>query len=375
MIIAEAELFHIRLPYRQPLGTLYGDYVERDFVLLKLSSETDTAWGQAPSPAIPTFSAETPLTAMHILGDHMVPRLFGRNFGELTEVAQLLSAFSGNPYAKAAVESAFFHLFAAEQNASLSAAIGGTRSHVECIKILGTDLDTDGLVRELGAAMDVGFRHAKIKVGPGHDVDVVRTLRSTFPDLALTVDANGAYGRDDLERLCRLDDFGLATIEQPFASGDLVLHAELQSRMQTRIALDESVSSIHDLESAVALRACRALHLKPCRVGGVTAVMAIHDVCVAAGVDLAINTAWETTIAQADGLALASLPGFTLPAHMAPTDEYFTVDVVANPPRMTNGAIDVPTVAGSGLLVDEDLVRAMSLSTSRVCDAPRTLAD
>jgi O-succinylbenzoate synthase len=56
----------------------------------------------------------------------------------------------------------------------------------------------------------------------------------------------------------------------------------------------------------------------------------------------------ETGLGQAANLALASLPGFTLPADIAPSQRYFTTDVT-EPLTMHDGRIAVPDGPGLGL--------------------------
>ncbi len=80
--------------------------------------------------------------------------------------------------------------------------------------------------------MAVGYVRVKLKVRPGFDLEPVRAVRAAWPDLALGVDANGSYRRDDLGGALRaLDGCGLVEIEQPLPAGDLVGLAEACRRL------------------------------------------------------------------------------------------------------------------------------------------------
>ena len=83
-------------------------------------------------------------------------------------------------------------------------------------------------------AVGRGFRTLKIKIG-GHeladDIALVRDIHTTFPDLQLVLDANGAYDLDTARRLLRsLDGVPLALLEQPLPRDALDDMAALQTR-------------------------------------------------------------------------------------------------------------------------------------------------
>ena len=60
------------------------------------------------------------------------------------------------------------------------------------------------------------------------------------PDIA--VNHNTAYERNDIEHLCRLDEFGLLLIEQPLPEDDIIGHAQLAASTATPVCLDESIT-------------------------------------------------------------------------------------------------------------------------------------
>ena len=171
----------------------------------------------------------------------------------------------------------------------------------------------------------------------------------------LQVDANTAYNISDIDHLARLDPFNLLLIEQPFGEDDLVGHAELRRRVSTPICLDEAIGSIDHVRSAIALNAVDIVNIKPARVGGYRAAVAIHDLCVDAGIPVWCGGMLETGIGRAANLALASLPGFTLPGDISATKRYWHRDITASF-DLANGQITVPTGNGFGVAVDTEFV-------------------
>jgi o-succinylbenzoate synthase len=87
-------------------------------------------------------------------------------------------------------------------------------------------------------------------------------------------------------------------------------------------------------------------------VGGLTVARAIHDLCQAQGVPVWCGGMLETGIGRAHNVALASLPGFSLPGDISASDRYFHEDIV-DPPFVLNddGTMTVPASPGIGVSV------------------------
>ena len=70
----------------------------------------------------------------------------------------------------------------------------------------------------------------------------------------------------------------------------------------------------------------------------------------------------DTGIGRAANLAIASLPGFTLPADLSASARYFTRDLVTEPCTLApDGTIAVPTGPGLGVEVDLDYLDSVTL--------------
>jgi O-succinylbenzoate synthase len=209
-----------------------------------------------------------------------------------------------------------------------------------------------------------GYTRVKLKIEPGHDVELVRAVRQRFgPDLLLQVDANAAYTLDDADRLAELDEFDLLLIEQPLVEGDLLQHAALATRVRTPICLDESITSLRVARDALELGACSIINIKPGRVGGYLESKRIHDLCVERGVPVWCGGMLETGVGRAANLALASLPGFTLPPDLSASSRYFHDDVTEPFELDADGCIAVPTGPGIGVAPLAERLAALGAST------------
>jgi O-succinylbenzoate synthase len=179
----------------------------------------------------------------------------------------------------------------------------------------------------------------------------------------LQVDANSAYTLADAARLEALDRYDLALIEQPLAEDDLLGHAELARRLRTPVCLDESITSVAAAALALELGACSVINVKPGRVGGHLEARRLHDLAVSRGVPVWCGGMLETGIGRAANLALAALPGFTLPGDLSASRRYYARELTA-PFELEGGHLRVPTGPGLGVDVDEDAVAAFT--TDRV---------
>ncbi len=206
----------------------------------------------------------------------------------------------------------------------------------------------------------------KLKIKPGWDVAVLDRVRDRFPDLPLSVDANAAYHLSDLPHLKKLDAYGLLMIEQPLAHDDLLDHARLQRELATAVCLDESITGAVAARQALELGSCRIINLKVGRVGGYSQALAIHEICRRQEVPLWCGGMLESGIGRAHNVALASLPGFTLPGDISASRRYFARDIILPEVEVSrDGTIAIPKGPGIGFEIDRDFVDARTEHVER----------
>jgi O-succinylbenzoate synthase len=263
--------------------------------------------------------------------------------------------------AAAAVEMAAWDLAARCEGVSLSAKLGGARTSLPVGVSVGLQRSDEALAEAVTGYVAQGYGRVKVKIEPGRDIDMLASLRERFPTLRLWADANGAYGALDVARLRELDALGLELLEQPFAPEDLVGHARLRREIATPICLDESITSEASARRAIEAGACDVLNLKPGRLGGHAVSIRIHDLARAAGVPVWCGGMLETGVGRAHNLALASLPGFTLPGDLSASSRYWARDIVVRPHELIGGRMAVPRAPGTGVDVDVDFVRSQTL--------------
>lgn len=175
------------------------------------------------------------------------------------------------------------------------------------------------------------------------------------------MDANSAYTLDTASSLKPLDDLDLLLIEQPLNEDDIWDHHYLQAQFKTPICLDESILSARHARQALEMGSCRIINIKAGRVGGLSQAVAIHDLCRGKNIPVWCGGMLETGVGRASNLALASLPGFTLPGDISASDRYYLEDITdQNFSLEPDSTIRVPDAPGLGITVDASVLKRVT---------------
>lgn len=366
MKLERIDLFHISMPLVSPFGTSFGMEYERECLILKLYAEGLVGWGECVASAAPGYSYETTQTAWHILNDHLIPLALGKDLQEPEDLQTWLRSVRGHPLAKAALDQAVWDITAQRDGKSMAEKLAepyaeAPKKRVKVGISIGTQPSIDATMDVIAENLAKGYGRIKLKIKPGHDLDLARAARHHFPDTMIMLDANSAYRLDDAPLFQAMDDLNLLMIEQPLGHEDIYDHSQLRPLIKTPLCLDESITSADHARYALALQACDIINVKPARVSGWTEARKIHDLAQAQGIGLWVGGMLETGVGRAAQLALASLPGFSLPGDISATERYYHHDIAT---RFTLNAEDstitVPTGPGLGIEVDEERLTAVT---------------
>ena len=329
MKVEAIELRRIELPLVSPFRTSFGTEWVRDILLVRVLGPETEGWGECVAMGEPTYSSEYVDGAHTVVRDHLLPRLAaGGRVPAAHEIGPWLAPVRGHPMAKAAVEMAFLDAELSARDEPLAAYLGAVRDAVPAGVSVGITGSVGELLETVAGYLADGYVRIKLKIEPGWDVEPVRAVRERFgDDILLQVDANAAYTLADASHLAGLDPFGLLLIEQPLAEDDVAGHALLARRIRTPICLDESITSARAAVDAIERGACAVVNIKAGRVGGYLEARRVHDVCAAHGVPVWCGGMLETGLGRAANVALAALPGFTLPGDTSASDRYWRQDI------------------------------------------------
>ncbi|WGG44912.1 o-succinylbenzoate synthase [Rossellomorea sp. DA94] len=349
MKIESITLHIISMPLKKPFVTHLQTVKDREGIIVEVRDiDGMCGLGEGVAFSTPWYTEETVKTSFHMLKDVLIPLMNSKTFYHPGEIGKRFEAVRGNAMAKAALEMALWDLYARKQGEPLWNMIGGTRKEILAGAVVGS-----GTLKEMVAQttdlVEEGYQRIKLKISPGADREIVKELRTHFPDLSLLADANSAYKLEDKSQLQALDEFDLEMIEQPLGVDDLIEHSLLQKEITTPICLDESIVTPHDMKSAIHLNSCGVVNIKLGRVGGYTSALEIYRLCRENGIKVWCGGMIEFGVSRAHNLALSTLEGFRIPGDISSSSKYWEEDIISSPIIVKNGVADRLDGAGIGV--------------------------
>lgn len=337
LALAAVELRRVAMALVRPFVTANGVRRERNVLLVRvLGTEGEEGWGECVAESAPSYAPEYVDGCADVLRSFVLPRVFERSSIGVHD--DHLGA-PGHEMAQAALRDAVLDALLRRAGLALADWLGATRSTVPATLTLG-----------LGDEPDAGpYRSVKLKLDGSTEAGPnVERLRADGVQ-AVSADANG---RLDIAGLLIHDRAGFDHIEQPLAVGDLVGHVEARRRSSTPIALDEPITGVDAIRTVAALGAADLVVVKPGRVGGVAAAGACVQVAVDLGLGVKVGGMLETGIGRAASLAVAALPGCTVPADLSGSERYWGDDDLTEPCVLdAQGCLPVPRGPGIGVTV------------------------
>lgn len=361
MTIEAVELHRLGMPLVRPFVTAYGSQRERDVLLVHVLTDEGDGWGECAAMSDPVYSSEYVDAAEAVLRDYLLPALFAAPESSVEDFGEVVSFVIGHRMAKAALETALLDAELRAREISFASYFGAVREEVDCGVVLGIASSIDALLEEVEQFRADGYRRITLTICPGWDLEPVAAIRDLLgAEAMLQVDANASYRAADIRHIAKLDAFDLALIEQPFPEEDFASHIMLADAMETPICLDESIPSAAVAADAIERGATSIVNVKAGRVGGYLEALGVHDVCAELGVPVWCGGMLETGVGRAANIALSAMENFLLPGDTSESRRYFAEDLT-EPFVLTDGRMTVPTGAGSGVTINEDLLAAFAL--------------
>ena len=368
------------MPLRRPWASTAGSFSKRDSLLVRavLRYERDggeraefEGWGECTALPAPTFSSEYTAGAVEVSETYLLPALLSAKVATAGNVTPALAAVKGHKMAKSAFEAALLDaelraagLPMADFLASLSRSGEPPKPVVVAGVAIGLHSSIEELLDEVERYVEEGYLRVKLKIAPGWDDTPLCEVRRRWPELVLFADANGAYAEmgpaEVAERLGRLDGHELACIEQPLGDDDLAGHRELARQIRTPLCLDEALTSVASVSSALDMGACSVVNVKAGRLGGYLEAVRVHDLCADRGVPVWCGGMVETGVGRAANVALASLSNFILPGDLSASGRFFEQDLAGPLVLGPGGTILVPGGPGSGVTINPGALGAFA---------------
>jgi len=348
------------------------------YVLVKMTASDGTVgWGEAPAlkdwgGEFGRYYGESTAVVELVIARYLAPMLEGLPVANPAELHRRMDvAVKGYPYAKAAVDFAYYDLSGKVLGVPVHTLLGGLlRPVVPVTHSIGL-LDMDEAVAEVRKVVSDGVRTIKIKVGvdPERDVAVVKAIRAAVgPDVSLCIDANEGYKTPGqaIQTVRQMQDCNLLYVEQPVMGIERL--AQVAAAIDPPVMADESAWTPHDALQIAEQRAVQIISIYTTKPGGLFKALKVSAVCEAAGIICNVNGSVELGVGNLANLHLAAAaPAVSLssviPVSMPAESQdgriggiYYADDLLEEAMEFIDGGIKVPTRPGMGIAVDENKI-------------------
>jgi O-succinylbenzoate synthase len=331
MKLDRLDVYYVVMPLIYPWRTAYGEDADIHSVLVRATSGEHQAWTESTPFFAPHYLSESAGSVFYHVTEVFGPHVVGREYETAADLNLRLDIFKGNGFAKAAIEMSWWTLQSRITSTPLHRLLGGQTRDIIAGADFGIQDSIDMLLGNVQQAVEAGYPRIKLKVGRGWDLEMLKAVTSTFPNMLFHIDCNSGYSLADLDFFRAIDGMGLAFIEQPLHHRDLLDHAELAKLIQTPICLDESIVDPFSAEQAIRIGACGYINIKPGRVGGLQNSIAIHDMARDAGIPVWVGGMLESSVGEALCVELATLENCTYPNDLFPPAHFHQADLGTPP--------------------------------------------
>jgi muconate cycloisomerase len=376
--IAKIETILVQLPTRRThKWTGLNEPIGR-YLLVKMTGTDGTVgWGEAPAlkdwgGEFGRYFGESTAVVDLIIQRYLTPAVEGLSIGRPAELHRKMDAVvKGYPYAKAAVDFAYYDLSGKVLGLPVHALLGGLlRENVAVTHSIGL-LEIEEAVAEVRKVAQDGIRTIKIKIGVdvARDIAIVKAIREAVGyDMQLCVDANEGYKTPGqaIQAIRGMESVGLIYVEQPVMGIERI--ARVAQAIDQPVMADESAWNAHDVIQIIEQKAAQIVSIYTTKPGGLYRAMQVSAVCEAAGIICNVNGSVETGVGNLANVHLAAaapaaILSNVIPVSMAAEHQngriggiYYRDDFLAEPMEFVDGGVRVPTAPGMGLRINEEKI-------------------
>lgn len=259
-------------------------------------------------PVGPIYQPQHALGARAALAE-MGQHLIGQNALQIENVHRTMEGcLNGSRYAKAAVDIALWDIAGKAFGARVCDLLGGaTRERVPSYYSV-TVAEPDETARVAAEKQKEGFSRLQIKVG-GRSVEKdIATIRKVAevvrPHVRLAVDANRGWTTRDALTVSRLCSEHIFVMEQPCDTIEEI--AAIRRLLHHPVYLDESTESLNIVLRAVGEGIADGFGFKVTRLGGLSTMRTVRDICRARNLPHTCDDSWGGDIIAAACVHLAA---------------------------------------------------------------------
>lgn len=144
------------------------------------------------------YSCETPDGCEAELVNGVLAAVLGRKFTSMLALEEELVRLTGNRFVRVAVETAAWEFVAQRRHVNLRQLFEIPDRPARSGVAIGLYSSVAELLDAIRRYDPYQYGHLKLKIKPGHDIEIVRAARNLVGTFPLFVDANAGYSPSDL---------------------------------------------------------------------------------------------------------------------------------------------------------------------------------
>lgn len=360
MRIASIETVIFDLPTTHPHKLAMVTITTQSLILVRVKGDNGLE-GLGEASVVLRYGSDTIEGVKAAIDGYLAPPLIGRDPANLEELLLLMDTIlKDNWSAKGAIEMACVDLVARSLGVPATTLFGGpVRDRIPVLRVLGNGVaDKDIALAEQQLAAGLNNRFL-VKVGrgvPSDDVARALAVKKALGDRAVVhVDANQCWN-EATAGWCieRLEDGGIAVVEQPLPRADIEGMRRLTERHTVPIMADEAVDTVESAMAFARLHAADAFSIKVTKHGGMLRTKKVAAIAEAAGISMFGGTMLESVLGTfACAQMFATVNRLDWGCQMfAPL--LFKDSITVESPEYRDFQLTVPTGPGFGATIDED---------------------
>ena len=361
-----------RLP--KPQRTSQGDYASIELVVVEVTADGLTGWGEG-------LARRGVAGYAHLIETVLAPQIVGRGAHDRRALWRAMRAtLTGRPggqivEAIAAVDIALWDLAGKAAGQPISRLLGGMgRAEIQAYASSINWLDDATAEQEVAAALACGFTQIKVKLGQPVAAAIARArlVRRLAGDaVELFVDANCAFDVHEAITVGHaLAASGYTVFEEPIRADDRAGYARLAQHLPLRLAAGEGDYVAAEAVQMLADRSIGLVQPDVARAGGITEAWRIAELAAVFNTGYAPHVGWSGAICAAASLQLAAAAEacrtYECMVYANPLRDRLLTHPVGEKEQLRHGKLPVPGGPGLGIDIDREVLAEFRVAGSSV---------
>ncbi len=362
MKITEIEAIPFGIPIKR-FTDAYAGFNKSNAVLVKIHTDEGFVGLGEACAFEPEFYGETLESIYFSIQNYIAPKIIGQNPLNINKVLSIVdAALAKSTCAKEGIDLALFDLAGKLLKVPVYTLLGGCfRDRIPVACEIGID-EPDMMVKEVKELLKMGVKTIKIKCSRNIDEDIkrVKAIHEVVGDkVALRLDPNthwNVYGA--VKAIKKLKEFNcnIQYLEQPIPAWDINGMSRIRKLIDIPLMADEGVWTPQDVIEFNKHEAIDIVNIKISKTGGLLMAKKIEAVAEALGLPCVIGTELDPGISLVAKIHIAASMK-NLPFACEYTELHYLKESILKPKvEIEDGYVKVPTGAGFGVGIDEDVL-------------------